>query len=183
MRQLFVIITLFLVVQTVTPTGQVLANTSTSQDTNPGQVRTTTQSDGTTYLTTEVNSNVTATSAPSTQQQQTSSALFSQVTGEEIEQPQGFANNLGSYLNFVLGFVIVVSLLLAFLNFIQAGIQWITSGGDKGKTEEARNKIVHAVIGILIVSSSFAVASFVAYILGFESINDALFSISRINPS
>jgi len=117
---------------------------------------------------------------------ETISTNFSQPLSfgiENIQKPIGFASDLGSYLNSLLSIVMVVSLLLVFFHFISAGFQWITSGGDKSKTEEARNKIVNAFVGILIVSASFATTGYVGWILGFDSINEAIASISQINPS
>lgn len=160
--------------------SSVLAEANTSSDSNPGQVRTVRNDDGTVYLTTTVNGSTSPVRAEDTSR--TTSAAES-VKGERVTQPMGFASNLGSYINSVLSIVIVICLLLVFFNFIQAGFQWITSGGDKGKTEEARNRIVNAVIGIIIVSSSFALLGFVAYILGFDSVNDALLNVERINPA
>jgi hypothetical protein len=160
---------------------------NTSTDSDPGQVRANTR-DGILYLTTTVNqreqqTNTTSRTALADASTGTTAQAAANPTGEAVSRPMGFAEDLGSYINAILSLVIVVSLLLVFFNFIMAGFQWITSGGDKGKTEEARNKIVNAVIGILIVSSSFAVAGFVAYILGFESFNDAMQNVSRINPA
>ncbi|MDQ5950953.1 MAG: hypothetical protein QG639_230, partial [Patescibacteria group bacterium] len=158
----------FAVLYLVTGTSSVLAVANTSSDTDPGQVRTARNDDGTVYLTTAVNGENSPTQSGNTTAI-SSRPASARVTGEAVTQPEGFAGDLGSYINSILGIVMVVSLLLVFFNFIQAGFQWITSGGDKGKTEEARNRIVNAFVGILIVSSSFALLGFVAYILGFES--------------
>ena len=57
-------------------------------------------------------------------------------------------------------------------------MEWITSGGDKGKTESARNKITAAIIGLIVLASSWAVLMLILGFLGtdlnqlFESINN-----------
>lgn len=81
----------------------------------------------------------------------------------------GWSTDLGLLINSVLNIIMVVALLLVFLYLILGGIQWITSGGDKGKTEEARNKITAAVIGIIILAAAYALVQFVAWILGFDN--------------
>lgn len=101
--------------------------------------------------------------------------------GEAINPGRGFASNLGSLINSALNLVMIVALLLVFLYLILGGIQWITSGGDKGKTEEARNKITAAVIGIIILAAAYALVQFVAYVLGFNNLQDALGTVDRIN--
>lgn len=100
-----------------------------------------------------------------------------------IDPGQGWASDLGALINSVLNIVMVVALLLVFLYLILGGIQWITSGGDKGKTEEARNKITAAIIGIIILAAAYALVQFVAYILGFESFSGALQNVNQINDS
>lgn len=169
------------------------AASNTNSDSNPGQVKVNSNGD-TVYLSTTINKagateTITENSATKSDSNVSNNAAdtnnldrSSEVTGF-IAQPLGFVDNLGDYISSLLTLIMMISLLLVFFNFILAGFRWITSGGDRGKTEEARNTIVNAFVGILIVASSFAVASFVAYILGFESINDAVGSIRQINPS
>lgn len=160
-----------------------LAAGSTSSDTDPGQVKTK-SSNGALYLTTDTNTAAnTDNNMQVTANNNTTSPQRSPVTGETIREPAGFSNDLGSYLNSIISITMVICLLLVFYYFISAGLQWITSGGDKSKTEEARNKIVNAIVGIIIVSASFALVTFVAYVLGFESFNDALGTVRRINPA
>lgn len=52
---------------------------------------------------------------------------------------------------------ILLAALAVLLYLILGGFQWLTSGGDKGKTEGARNKITSALIGLLIVVASWAI--------------------------
>ena len=112
----------------------------------------------------------------------TTALAASTATGTTIAPGQGFATDLGSLINSVLNLVMIIALLLVFLYLILGGIQWITSGGDKGKTEEARNKITAAVIGIIILAAAYALVQFVAYVLGFEGgIQGALDGVTRIN--
>ncbi|PIY79616.1 MAG: hypothetical protein COY81_01635 [Candidatus Pacebacteria bacterium CG_4_10_14_0_8_um_filter_43_12] len=81
-----------------------------------------------------------------------------------IDHNVGFANLVGDILQIVM----VVALLLLLFFLVTGAIQWITSGGDSGKVEQARNKMMYAVIGIIILSASVAVFLFVQYILGIE---------------
>lgn len=189
MNKLFnlVLAVFILIPATFIAPGAVHADSNTSSDNQPGQVKVNSQ-DGTLYLTTSVNPNPAATTSAQPHNiihnngASNTSPSHHKPVGS-ITQPLGFAPDLGTYINAILNMVIVISLLLVFLYFIFAGFQWITSGGDRGKTEEARNKIIHAGIGILIVSASFALVTFVAYILGFSSVNDAISHIQPITPA
>lgn len=66
--------------------------------------------------------------------------------------------------------VIVVSLIRSFLGLLGiaavviiviGGFQWMTAGGDSGKVDEAKARILQGVIGMAIVLSAFAIAQFV----------------------
>ena len=94
---------------------------------------------------------------------------------------QGFAGNLGAIISGVLGFVMAIAALLVFLYLILGGIQWITSGGDKGKTEEARNKITGAVIGLIILAAAYAVLQIMLHFLGLGTITDAFKKVDVID--
>ena len=67
------------------------------------------------------------------------------------------ASIIGRIINVVLGFDGLI--LLGFL--IYGGLLWMTSGGDVDGVKKAKTMIQNAVIGILITSLSYAIASFV----------------------
>jgi amino acid transporter len=74
--------------------------------------------------------------------------------------------DFGKLLQGLLNLVMFVAALLVFGYLIWGGIQWITSGGDKGKTEEARNRITAAIVGLAILAASYAIFQLVLYVLG-----------------
>lgn len=61
---------------------------------------------------------------------------------------------------------IILGSLLFLLYLLLGGINWITAGGDKGKVEAARNKIVQGAIGLLLVVAAYTVYLFLLNILG-----------------
>jgi len=69
---------------------------------------------------------------------------------------------IGNLIGVALGFLGIV--LLAIL--IYAGFTWMTAGGDPEKVKKAKSMLVNAVAGIVIVASSYAIASFVVSQLG-----------------
>ncbi len=70
---------------------------------------------------------------------------------------------------------IILTLIVASLSFVFAllfgGIKWILSGGRKEKTDEAKNQIVNALIGLLIIFSAWAIINFVSLFFGIELTN------------
>lgn len=69
----------------------------------------------------------------------------------------GFGNIVGSVITIL--FIIAVIVALAFL--IWGGIKWIISGGDKSAVESARNTIVAAVVGLIIVFLAYFILNII----------------------
>ncbi len=82
--------------------------------------------------------------------------------------PQVKIFDIGMLISSVIGVLMIISSILAFFYLILGGIQWITSGGDKAGLESARNKITNAIVGLVIVSASWAIMSLVGKFLGFD---------------
>jgi len=98
----------------------------------------------------------------------------SKVLAAEITRPPFFFDNVGTLISEALNFVMILGALLVFMYLIWGGIEWITSGGDKGKTEGARNKITAAVIGLIVLAASWAILGLVLNFLGAGDINSLI---------
>ncbi len=64
---------------------------------------------------------------------------------------------IGAVIKVILGIMGIVLLII----LLYAGTKWMTAEGDKTKVEKARGMITTAVIGLIIVLSSYAIAYFV----------------------
>jgi len=84
-----------------------------------------------------------------------------------IPQPPNIKiGNLGQLISALVGSLLIIAALLAFFFLILGGIQWITSGGDKAGMEAARNKITHAIVGLIIVGAAWAIMILIQNFLG-----------------
>lgn len=99
----------------------------------------------------------------------------------DIEAGKGYATNISTLFSSVLNVVMLIAALLVFGFLIMGGIEWITSGGDKGKAETARNKLTAAVIGLVIVAASYAILTLILNFLGFGDINSVFENVGTIN--
>lgn len=61
----------------------------------------------------------------------------------------------------VIQFLFVVAVILALGFLVYGGIRWITSGGDKGGVENARNTIIAAIIGLIVVFLAYVIINLV----------------------
>ncbi len=60
----------------------------------------------------------------------------------------------------IMGWVLVIVAVIAFIYLIINGIKYITAGGDAAKATEARNGIVNAIIGVVIVLLAYVILRF-----------------------
>lgn len=67
--------------------------------------------------------------------------------------------------------LIAVAGLLFFVMLVVGGIQYVLSGGDKVGATAARDRITHALIGIIIVAAAFAITALVSAVTGFNALN------------
>lgn len=91
---------------------------------------------------------------------------FSVNIGDETKQRVAINNSLGDFVQKSFSAILLVAGLATFGYLVYGGIEWITSGGDKGKLESARNKITNGIIGLAVVASAWAVYRLIDYFLG-----------------
>ena len=115
----------------------------------------------------------------------TAAALVANSTAFAVELDvnttgTGFFTSPGSLINSIIRFVFAIAALLVFFYLIWGGIDWITSGGDKGKTEGASNKITAAIIGLIVLAASYAILQIVLNFLGYSGINQVFDNAQRV---
>lgn len=64
---------------------------------------------------------------------------------------------IGQLIRVLLGFLGVVAVVIILLG----GFKWMTAGGNDEKVTEAKRLIIAGIIGLAIILSAFAIASFV----------------------
>ena len=77
--------------------------------------------------------------------------------------------------------MISLGAIMVLVYFAWGAIDWITSGGDKGKVETARTKITNAVIGIIVLVSSFTIVGFISNLFFGSDFN--LLKLTFPNPA
>lgn len=97
------------------------------------------------------------------------SPVYASGLGLEVERPDNMQiTNLGAVVTSAIGLALIVAGILVFVFLVWGGIQWIMSGGDKAKTEEARSRITAALVGLAIVAAAWAVMQLVSYFFGID---------------
>jgi hypothetical protein len=81
--------------------------------------------------------------------------------------PSG-SENLNIAIQWGLTLIFIAAGIVALLFIIWGGISWITSGGEKEKIQEARNKIAYSLIGLIIIFSSYLIVRTVGGLFGVD---------------
>ncbi|MBU6388970.1 hypothetical protein KGQ71_00465 [Patescibacteria group bacterium] len=80
-----------------------------------------------------------------------------QVT--QVGFPSGYTSALNYYLSLywtrIINAILLVLGILAIIYLIYSGIQYITAGGSSDKTKNARQGILYALLGIIILVASY----------------------------
>jgi hypothetical protein len=81
------------------------------------------------------------------------------------------ASILGFYIALMIQTALALGALAVLLYMFLGAIGWITAGGDSGKIEKARDRIIQSVIGLAVLFSIVAIAAFVGPIFGLDLLN------------
>ena len=97
--------------------------------------------------------------------------VFAQGTVDPCANIQTFANlcaldatKLGPIIGAIVTFLLIAVAIIALFFLIYGGLRWVTSGGDKGKVDEARKTVIAAIVGLVIAFLAFFILQVV---LGF----------------
>ncbi len=83
----------------------------------------------------------------------------------------------------VIGIMVMVAGVWFIIQFLLGGFSWLSSGGDKGKLEKAQQTLLHAVIGLVIVLSAYALISLISAVLGVDLLlNNPGAFVDRLKP-
>lgn len=74
--------------------------------------------------------------------------------------------NAGEFISGLIGLIIIVAFITAFIFLLWGGFQWITAGGDEAGITAARGRIMQALIGLTVVVAAWALFQLVQVAFG-----------------
>jgi hypothetical protein len=87
---------------------------------------------------------------------------------------------VNTVISSLIGFLTILSGLWFLFQFIIAGYQWISSGGDKHNVQAAREKITNAILGLVIVISAWIIVGLLGKLMGLDILNPGSVLINLI---
>lgn len=85
----------------------------------------------------------------------------------------GALSNLELFISNIIGFMTAIGSVFFVIYFVLGAFEWITSGGDKGKVEKARNRMMNGAIGLVILVASYAIIGLLGSFIGLDLLNPA----------
>jgi hypothetical protein len=104
-----------------------------------------------------------------------------QVTDPEASNP--LITDIGTIFAPAANLAIIIAAIMVFFYLLWGGISWLTSGGDKTKTEEAQKRITAAVIGLAIVASAWAIMNIIDTFFGIGLFGGSGVTLPSIRPA
>lgn len=93
------------------------------------------------------------------------------------------ARVLGFYIALMIQTSLVVGGLAVLLNMFLGAIGWITAGGDSGKIQKARDRILQSIIGLAVIFSVVAAATFLGPLFGLDLLRPVFINQLPESPS
>ena len=69
--------------------------------------------------------------------------------------------NIGELIVGLINLIFILSVVVALLYLIWGGFKWLTSGGDKTAVQGAREHLVAAIVGLVVIFLSYFILNFV----------------------
>lgn len=86
--------------------------------------------------------------------------LVSQAGAEDLPNPLG-TTDIGKLLVKIIIFILRLTAIIAVSYFIYGGLTWMTAGGNSDKIRKGKDIIVWAVLGLVVIFTSYIIINFV----------------------
>jgi len=92
------------------------------------------------------------------------------------------ATNFNKLLTQVIGILTIIAGIYFIFLLITGGIEWMASGGDKGKLASARTKMFSGAVGLTIIVAALFIADIVGNLIGLPGILDPGGVLNSLTP-
>lgn len=93
-------------------------------------------------------------------------AAQNRLPGATAQLAANPSSGFGLFLGRVFSGIMILAALMLLVYLIWGAISWITSGGDSGQVQKARDRMTQAVIGMIVLAATLAIFNLVQRFLG-----------------
>lgn len=90
---------------------------------------------------------------------------------------------VGLWVSSLVSLFLIITAIAALIFLVLGGLAWVTSGGEKAGLEAARNRITHAIVGLVVVAAAWAVWLLVGTFFGIDFMNIPFPSLNTTVPT
>lgn len=88
---------------------------------------------------------------------------FAQI---QIVPPDVGYPTISGFINAAIRLAFIIALVLVLAMMVWGAVEWIFSGGNKDAVANARNRIIHALVGLTILAVAFALVTLAGQFVG-----------------
>lgn len=93
-------------------------------------------------------------------------------TGDALDGGQSLSN-LEIVVSRIIGGLTIVASIFFVVYFFLASFTWVTAGGDAGKIQKARDQMVQAALGLVVIILAYSIMGAIGTVLGINILNPA----------
>jgi len=101
--------------------------------------------------------------------------------GSEVANGVNAGHNLETFISNIIGVLTILGGLFFIFYFIMGGLTWITAGGEQGKIVKARDQMIQAVIGMIVIVASYGLIGLVGAFVGYDFLHPAA-ALLKLQP-
>jgi hypothetical protein len=80
---------------------------------------------------------------------------------------------LRKFIETLIGFLTIIAGIYFVFQFIFGAYAWITAGGETNKLKEAREKILNAILGLIIIIAAVFLVDLIGFLIGINILSPA----------
>lgn len=100
-----------------------------------------------------------------------SNFAYAQFIKIDAETLPGY-HRISDFLTAAIRLAFIIALIAVLIMLIWGAIEWIFSGGNKDAVGNARNRIIHALVGLAILAIAIAIVTFAGTFVGINILGD-----------
>lgn len=83
----------------------------------------------------------------------------------------GFTSSLELYVSDIIGLITALAILFFIVYSFMAAFEWATAGGESGKVEKAKNRLMFGTLGIILIVATYSILGLIGSLIGIDILN------------